>query len=315
VFAFDCLRGGLGLAAGTPCLGACLWRVCCPAISWSHPNAPTKFIGLAEERAVGLRLVPHALEWRGAGGNTSAAAWRGRVSAETVRRWRHAWDWVGKRAKLTAKDNDPERVAKLARIRLLWERLPPRQALLFADALDIQLLPKSGYQWMPKGTQVEVMTPGKNQKRYLAGAWDVRTGQVHYRVWASKTNGLFRALVEAVETAYPARHDDRIYVVVDNYKIHKAQAVEQWLTAQRRVELVFLPTYCPKANPIERLFGDTHDKVTRNHTRKQIWRLVEDVKRHWAENGPWPYRLSEIYFTAAVTAAVRSLRTQAKAIA
>jgi transposase len=238
-----------------------------------------------------------------------------RVSAETVRRWLHALDWVWKRAKLTAKDNDPERVAKLARIRLLWERLQPRQALLFADELDIQLLPKSGYQWMPKGTQVEVMTPGKNQKRYLAGAWDVRTGQVHYRVWASKTNGLFRALLEAVETAYPARHYDRIYVVVDNYKIHKAQAVEQWLTAPRRVELVFLPTYCPKANPIERLFGDTHHKVTRNHTRKQIWRLVEDVKRHLAENGPWPYRRSEIYFTAAVTAAVRSLRTQAKAIA
>ncbi|MBV9307645.1 MAG: hypothetical protein JOZ45_15980, partial [Acidobacteriaceae bacterium] len=29
---FDCLRGGLGLAARTPSLGACLWRVCCPAI-------------------------------------------------------------------------------------------------------------------------------------------------------------------------------------------------------------------------------------------------------------------------------------------
>jgi transposase len=237
------------------------------------------------------------------------------MSAETVRRWLHALGWVWKRAKLAAKDNDPERVAKLARIRLLWEGLRPRQALLFADELDIQLLPKSGYQWMPKGTQVEVMTPGKNEKRYLAGAWDVRTGQVHHRVWACKTNGLFRALWEAVEAAYPARRYDRIYVVVDNYKIHKAQAVEQWLTAQRRVELVFLPTYCPKASPIERLFGDTHDKVTRNHTRKQIWRLVEDVRRHLAENGPWRYRLSEIYFTAEVTAAMRRLKIQAKAIA
>ena len=104
-------------------------------------------------------------------------------------------------------------------------------------------------------------------------------------------------------------------MVVDNYKIHKAQAVERWLTAHPRVELVFLPTDCPKASPLERLFGDTHDKVTRNHTRKQIWRLVEDAKRHLAENGPWPYRLSEIYFTAEVSAAVQYLRTQAKTIA
>jgi transposase/IS1 family transposase len=238
-----------------------------------------------------------------------------RVSAETVRRWLHALGWRWKRTKLAAKDNDPDRVPKLARIRLLWECLSPRQALLFADELDIHLLPKSGYQWMKKGTQVEVMTPGKNEKRYLAGAWDGRTGQVHHRVWARKTNGLFRALLEAVETAYPARRYDRIYVVVDNYKIHKAQAVQRWLASHPRVELVFLPTYCPKANPIERLFGDTHDKVTRNHTRKQIWRLVEDVKRHLARNGPWRYRLSEIYFTAEVTAMMQCLKTQAKAIA
>jgi len=237
------------------------------------------------------------------------------ASAETVRRWLHALGWVWKRAKLVAKDNDPDRTPKLARIRLLWERLQARQVLLFADELDIQLLPKSGYQWMEKGTQVEVMTPGKNEKRYLAGAWDARTGQVHYRVWARKTNELFRTLLETIEAAYPARRYDRIYVVVDNYQIHKAQAVEQWLASHRRVELVFLPTYCPRANPIERLFGDTHDKVTRNHTRKQIWRLVEDVKRHLVRNGPWRYRLSEIYFTAEVTAMMQRLKTQAKAIA
>jgi putative transposase len=99
-----------------------------------------------------------------------------RVSAETVRRWLHALGGVWKRTKLAAKDNDPNRIPKLARIRLLWESLRPRQALLFADELDIQLLPKSGYQGMKKGTQVEVMTPGKNEKRYLAGAWDGRTG-------------------------------------------------------------------------------------------------------------------------------------------
>jgi transposase len=39
------------------------------------------------------------------------------VSAETIRRWLHAVDWEWKRAKLRAKDDDPQRVEKLARIR------------------------------------------------------------------------------------------------------------------------------------------------------------------------------------------------------
>jgi len=232
------------------------------------------------------------------------------MSAETVRRWLHALDWRWKRAKLAAKDDDPERVSKLASIRLLWETLRARQVLLFADELDIALLPKPGYQWMKKGTQVEVITPGKNEKRYLAGAWDVRTGQVHHRVWASKTNGLFRDLLETLAAAYPARHYDRIYVVVDNYKIHKAQAVHRWLETHPRFELVFLPTYCPRASPIERIFGDVHDHVTRNHKRKRLRDLVSDVTRYLAKHGPWQYCRSEIYDTSEITAALHKLQRQ-----
>jgi len=144
--------------------------------------------------------------WSGATLSLSLEARRGiHVSAETVRRWLHALGWRWKRAKLIAKDNDGERAAQLARIRLAVETLRPRTALLFADELDIVLLPKSGYQWTPKGRQVEVLTPGQNEKYYLAGAWDSRTKTVHDRVGPRKTNALFRDLLDTLETRYPAR--------------------------------------------------------------------------------------------------------------
>jgi transposase len=237
------------------------------------------------------------------------------VSAETVRRALHALGWVWKRAKLVAKDSDPERAAKLARIRAAYERLGRREALLFADELDLHLLPKVGAQWMPKATQVEVMTPGKNERRYLAGALDVRTGQVHHCLWFRKMTGLFLDLLNLLDRAYPARHFDRIYVVADNYKIHKATAVRRWLGQHPRFQLLFLPTYCPRANPIERCFGDLHDKVTRNHRRKRIRDLVKDVQRHLAQNGPWQYRLSEIYQSSEVTQALKQQSTLASSAA
>jgi transposase len=228
-------------------------------------------------------------------------------SSETMRRWLHELGWVWKRAKLAAKDDDPQRVEKLARIRLVFERLPDKAALFFADELDIPLLPKVGYQWMPKGEQVEVLTPGTNEKRYLAGALDMHTGTIVHRVWWRKTHGLFLDLLQALEHTYPPGRFTHLYVVVDNYKIHKAQAVEQWLAAHPRVELLFLPTYCPKASPIERAFGDVQDKCTRNHKRKRLWSVVKDVEQHLRVNGPWRYELSEIYYTPAVTAAVQAL--------
>jgi transposase len=230
------------------------------------------------------------------------------VSAETVRRGLHALDWEWKRAKLVAKDDDPQRVEKLARIRYAFEQVRAGAALFFADELDISLLPKVGYQWMPKGTQVEVMTPGTNEKRYLAGALDMSTGTTQYCVWYRKTTGLFLDLLVTLDREYPAREFSCLSVVVDNSKIHSAGEVAKWLAAHPRFQLLFLPTYCPKANPIERAFGDVHDKCTRNHTRKRMWHLVQDVKQHLQVNGPWPYALSELYYTPEVTAAVQALR-------
>ena len=232
------------------------------------------------------------------------------VSAETLRRYLHELGWVWKRAKLIAKDDDPQRIEKLARIRWLFEHLGPKQLLLFADELDIHLLAKVGYQWMEKGTQQEVMTPGSNEKNYLAGALDVVTGKLLHCVWFRKTNGLFLDLLKLIDSTYSVGQYTNIFVVVDNYKIHKAKAVEQWLARHARIELIFLPTYCPKANPIERAFGDVHDKCTRNHRRKRLRDLVADVKQHLQVNGPWQYKLSAIYYTPEVTATVEQMAVE-----
>ena len=191
------------------------------------------------------------------------------VAAETVRRWLHEVGWVWKRAKLVAKDHDPHRVERFARIRWVFEPLQTWERLVCADELDIHLLPKVGSAWMPKGTQVEVMTPGQHAKHSLAGALDVAPGRLLHCLGARKTHALFRALLRVLATTYPPIQYQRLSVGVDHDNIHQAKAVEQWLESHPRLTLLFVPTYCPRANPIERAFGDVHDKCTRNHMRKR----------------------------------------------
>jgi putative transposase len=193
---------------------------------------------------------------------------------------------------------------------LLIEPKRPGELILFADELDIDLLAKVGYQWMLKGAQIEVPTPGKNQKHYLAAALDPVTGKIFHVLGPRKNNVLFRSLLDHLDQVFKRRYR-KIYVVCDNYKIHKAKAVERWLQEHPRVELVWLPSSCPKANPIERAFGDVHDKCTRNHTRKRLASLVNDVERHLAENGPWKYKLSEIYYSPEVELELDVLRIRA----
>ena len=232
------------------------------------------------------------------------------VSAETLRRWLHELGWVGKRAHLVAKDDDPQRIERLGLIRFHHDDLGKRERLVFADELAIHLLPKVGAQWMPQGSRHEVMTPGKNEKHYLAGALETSTGEIHYTLGDRKNNGLFRDLLDMLDHTYPASRIDRMYVVVDNYIIHKAKAVTQWLEKHPRFELLWLPTYCPKANPIERAFGDVHDKCTRNHQRKRLRDVVQDVEHHLKANGPWKYKMSRLYDEPDVLAEVERLVAQ-----
>lgn len=235
-----------------------------------------------------------------------------KVSRETVRRWLHEVGYVWKRARHVAKDDDPERITKLARIRQIFEQLRPSEMLFFADELDIHLLPKIGYEWMLRGTQTEVLTPGTNKKHYLAAALNLMTGKILHVMGERKNRWLFIDLLRLLDGKFPATKIEKIYVVADNYRIHKAQAVMQWLAAHPRFEIVWLPSYCPKANPIERAFGDVHDKCTRNHKRTQITDLVSDVVWHLKRNGPWRYKLSDIYYQPEVDAALAELISDQK---
>jgi transposase len=111
------------------------------------------------------------------------------VSAETVRRWLHELGGVWRRAHLGAKDDDPQRLERFGLIRFHHDHLGPRERLVFADELDIHLLPKVGAQWVPQGSRHEVMTPGKNEKHYLAGGLELSTGNRHYTLGERKNNG------------------------------------------------------------------------------------------------------------------------------
>ncbi len=235
-----------------------------------------------------------------------------RVSRETIRRWLQDVGYVWKRARHVARDDDPERIAKLARIRTIIDGLRSSEALFFADELDIHLLAKIGYQWMLKGTQTEVMTPGTNRKHYLAGALNYVTGKMLAITGERKDRWLFIDLLQLIDRRCPAAKFTRLYVVCDNYRIHTAKAVEAWVALHPRFELVFLPAYCPQANPIERAFGDVHDKCTRNHKRAQISELVSDVLWHLKANAPWRYKLSKIYYTPEVDNAMAELAATPK---
>lgn len=169
---------------------------------------------------------------------------------------------------------------KLQRIRRLIEQLPAEEVAVYVDEVDIHLNPKIGLDWMVRGQQKQVSTPGKNVKRYLAGALNAKTGEMIWVEGEQKNGFLFILLLWELVTRDPDA--TRIHVILDNYSIHSTQQVQVSLATEagQRLQLHFLPPYCPDDNKIERVWQDLHANVTRNHTRPTMSELMANVRHY-----------------------------------
>ena len=174
------------------------------------------------------------------------------------------------------------RQRRIAVLRQLAASASDANVVVFADEVDIHLNPKIGPDWMLPGTQRLVLTPGNNEKRYLAGAYEPLHDRLVDVEGERKASWLFlnllRALIETYEVA------ETIHVILDNYIVHKSQVTKAWLAEfGARVQLHFLPPYCPAENRIERLWLDLHANVTRNHQQRSMAALLNHIHGYLAE--------------------------------
>jgi transposase len=184
----------------------------------------------------------------------------------------------------------------LAAILRLERRASAAEPVLYSDEVDIHLNPKLGRDWMLRGQQRRVVTPGKNKKFYLAGALDVRTGQLHTTGADRKNAALFCDLLRLLDAEYPRAR--RVHLVIDNYGIHSAKLTKKVLhELDGRVVLHFLPPYCPDRNRIERVWQDLHANVTRNHRCSSMHQLLASCRRYLST-----YRWRNVTGSAALAA-------------
>lgn len=172
------------------------------------------------------------------------------------------------------------RQRRLRRIERLVREAGADEVVLYVDEVDIHLNPKVGLDWMLRGQQKAAPTPGRNEKRYLAGALDARTRKLTWVEGPRKTSLLFLQLLYRLVTR-TYRTARVIHVILDNYGIHDSLQVKLALaTLDGRVKFHFLPPYCPDHNRIERVWQDLHANVTRNHRCPTMDELMMQVRTY-----------------------------------
>lgn len=227
-------------------------------------------------------------------------AWetRTRLSGETVRRGLARSGWVWRRPRPVVGPNDPQYDQKIQALRDLLATLPENETALFQDEVDVNLNPKIGSCWMRRGQQTEVVTPGNNEKRHVAGSLHWRTGALLVSQPGKRRNTeLFLEHLDDLRRSL--RSYTKIHVICDNAAFHQSRAVKQYLDRWRdRIEIHFLPKYAPETNPVERVWWHFHETITRNHRCRTLQELL-DQSYDWFENAGRHYFEMRKVFTLA----------------
>lgn len=197
--------------------------------------------------------------------------------AKALRRVGIRW----RRAKRRVHSPDPLYVVKRQRLAHLQEQAlagdltsaaaahprsdePPKPAtLVFLDSTDLHWCPDIGAAYAPVGQQLKVETPGLENPWYaLFGSLHFPSGEGLYTVHHRKRAADLLEHLQLLMDLDPQRF---WFVVLDNASAHSTPAVLSFAAQhQDRLELVFLPTYSPHLNLIERLWRLRRSQITRN---------------------------------------------------
>lgn len=209
-----------------------------------------------------------------------------KLHASTIRRWLPEAGLVWRRAAPTLRIRDPHRDEKMAAINAALANCCAEHPVFYEDEVDIHLNPKIGADWQRRGQQKRVVTPGQNEKHYLAGALHAGTGRVSYVGSSSKSSALFISLLKHLKATY--RRAKTITLIVDNYIIHKSRETQRWLKTNPKFTVIYQPVYSPWVNHIERLWLALHETITRNHQCRSMCQLLGKVRHFMKTASPFP---------------------------
>jgi transposase len=152
------------------------------------------------------------------------------------------------------------------------------RVIISQDEAEVHLFPYLVAIWCVVGApQPEVPTPGKNAKRVVYGGLDLHTGRLTSYWAATKSGGHFVAFLEALLAAYP---DRQILMITDNGSFHHTKKVAAFLeTHQDRLDVKWLPPYCPDLNDIERTWRKLKASHASNFLFNSLDDLAENVQR------------------------------------
>lgn len=180
----------------------------------------------------------------------------------------HRLNYVYKKPKLVPGKPDIEaQEIFVAQYDKFMESKPDNVAVVFIDAVHPEHNTLAAYGWIKRGDTRELKTNSGRQRLNLHGAINAETHEITIieseTIDADSTITLLSTIDEKYSSA------SVIKVILDNEKYHYSASVKEYLV-DSKIDLVFLPTYSPNLNLIERLWHFFKKKILYNVYHENI---------------------------------------------
>jgi len=170
--------------------------------------------------------------------------------------------YVYKKPKLVPGKADAEaQRGFLEKYKKLKENKSQEDPIYFMDATHPHHNPTLGYGWIRRGEEREIPSNTGRKRLNINGAIELERLEPVVRFDETIDSTSTIALFEQIEQANSQAQ--RIYVICDNAGYYRSHAVQHFLESSK-IELIFLPSYSPNLNLIERFWKFFKKQVLHN---------------------------------------------------
>ena len=135
----------------------------------------------------------------------------------------------------------------------------------------------NGRSYAPKGQTPIQQVKGTPEKINMISSVTNR-GQMRFMFY--KQNMTTQLLIKFIKRLIQGS-DKKIFLILDNLKVHHSKALTEWLKDKKAfIEVYYLPSYSPDLNPDELLNSDLKSSLSKKPESRQKGELEKHAKAH-----------------------------------
>lgn len=190
---------------------------------------------------------------------------RGKLSKElglsTMQLYLKRWGFTSQKPLKRATQRDPQKIEAWLRLdypRIAARAKHERAVIYWSDETGVNNQDQIGKGYAPRGQTPVLHQTAQRFSASMIAAVSNR-GLMRFRLYDGALNvkifiDFMKRLVRDAK--------QKVFLVVDNLRVHHAKMVTEWLAGQKdKIEIFYLPAYAPEHNPDEYLNNDLKQQI------------------------------------------------------